>query len=150
MVAHRFPRSVRRPPGRNPGAGRRPGGRALLENPSQPQSASDERTDQWTTTYGAGGIGLILFAERDRAALRPLPELPYLVPDKYLRRVGKDCLISFDASLYSLPARRVRAGQTVEVRAGAGLITIHALTAAHGGGPTLLAAHPRAVTRPAG
>lgn len=86
-------------------------------------------------------------AERDRAALRPLPQLPYLVTDRYLRRVGKDSLISFDASLYSLPARRVRAGQQVEVRAGADLISIHALTAAAPGVSTLLAAHPRASAR---
>lgn len=85
-------------------------------------------------------------AGRDRAALRPLPELPYLVTDRYLRRVGKDCLISFDASLYSLPARRVRAGQQVEVRAGADVITIHTLPSP-AGVPALLAAHPRAATR---
>lgn len=33
----------------------------LLENPRQARSAYDERTDQWTTTYGAGA-GLILHA----------------------------------------------------------------------------------------
>lgn len=33
----------------------------LLENPrQQPRSAYDERTDQWTTTYG-DGAGLILY-----------------------------------------------------------------------------------------
>lgn len=69
-------------------------------------------------------------AEADRAALRPMPALTYQVSEKYLRRVGKDALISFDSSLYSLPARRVRAGQQVEVRAGADVISIHALTAA--------------------
>ena len=37
-------------------------------------------------------------AEADRAALRPLPDQPYLVTEKHLRRVGKDCLISFEAS----------------------------------------------------
>lgn len=30
-------------------------------------------------------------AEVDRAALGPLPELPYLVCDRHLRRVGRDC-----------------------------------------------------------
>lgn len=33
----------------------------LVENPRQPRSAYDRRTDQWTTTYGDGG-GLILYA----------------------------------------------------------------------------------------
>ena len=33
-------------------------------------------------------------AEADRAALRPLPEQPYLVAERHLRRVGKDCLVS--------------------------------------------------------
>lgn len=33
----------------------------LLENPNQPHSAYDERTDQWTTTYG-DGAGLIVYA----------------------------------------------------------------------------------------
>jgi hypothetical protein len=37
-------------------------------------------------------------AEADRAALRPLPAEPYLVAEKHLRRVGKDCLISFEPS----------------------------------------------------
>ncbi|TAN34269.1 IS21 family transposase, partial [bacterium] len=39
-------------------------------------------------------------AETDRAALGPLPDQPYLVTDKHLRRVGKDCLVSFEASFY--------------------------------------------------
>ena len=80
-------------------------------------------------------------AGRDRAALAPLPPAPYLVGDSHLRRVGKDCLISFDASLYSLPARRIRAGQSVEVRVAATSVTIHALDG------TLLAGHPRATVR---
>lgn len=52
----------------------------------------------------------------DHAALGPLPAQPYLVADAHLRRVGKDALVSFQASLYSVPADRVRAGQRVEVR----------------------------------
>lgn len=54
-------------------------------------------------------------AEADRAALLPLPDQPYLVTDKHLRRVGKDCLVCFEASSYSVPARAVRAGQRVQV-----------------------------------
>ena len=81
-------------------------------------------------------------AEADRAALTPLPAHPYLVTERFLRRVGRDCLISFEASWYSVPARHVRAGQQVEVRVEADSVTIHAT----GGGPQL-AAHPRACRR---
>ena len=73
--------------------------------------------------------------DRDRAALAALPDLPYLVTDRHLRRVGKDCLVSFEASLYSVPARRVHAGQHVEVRASPDTITVHAL-ARSGSAPT--------------
>jgi transposase len=85
-------------------------------------------------------------AARDHAALRALPATPYLVADRHLRRVGKDALVSFAASLYSTPARRVRPGQTVEVRVTPATVAIHALTA----GPdesTLLAVHARAERR---
>jgi transposase len=63
----------------------------------------------------------------DRAGLRELPAVPYLVTDRHLRRVGKDCLVSFQASLYSVPATKVRAGQRVEIRAGVDTITVHTL-----------------------
>ena len=89
-------------------------------------------------------------AEADRAALGPLPELPYLVCEKYLRRVGRDCLISFEGSHYSVPARagdgrRARAGQRVEVRVSADTVTIHRLPV--DGDPIVLAAHARAQRR---
>src|SRR4051794_3071734 len=77
----------------------------------------------------------------DRGALSPLPPAPFLVDDKHLRRVGKDALVSFEASLYSVPARRVRPGQTVELRAVPDTVAIHALD----GG--LRATHRRAVER---
>ena len=83
-------------------------------------------------------------AEADRAALRPLPEHPYLVAEQHLRRVGKDCLISFESSMYSVPARLVRPFQRVHVRAGDTLVTISALPADGGG---LLAVHARARKR---
>jgi transposase len=89
-------------------------------------------------------------AERDHDALRALPALPYLVADRHLRRVGKDCLVSFAASLYSTPCRHVVAGQTVEVRVTPATVAIHSLTPAARGnraGSTLLAVHPRATVR---
>ena len=55
-------------------------------------------------------------AQVDRAALRGLPDQPYLVAEKHLRRVGKDCLISFEASCYWVPARLVRPGQRVQLQ----------------------------------
>ncbi|MGW5302180.1 Mu transposase domain-containing protein, partial [Rhodococcus aetherivorans] len=83
-------------------------------------------------------------AVADHAALRPLPAQPYLVADAHLRRVGKDALISFEASLYSVPADRVRAGQRVEVRAGTDSVAIAALTC---DGGQVLCVHPRATTK---
>ena len=45
-------------------------------------------------------------AERDRAALGPLPDQPYVVCDRHTRRVGKYALVSFEASHYSVPGAR--------------------------------------------
>jgi hypothetical protein len=68
---------------------------------------------------------------------------------KHLRRVGKDCLISFEASCYSVPARSIRPGQRVQLQihpdpADGDRVSIHAL-AVDGGG--WLATHPRATRR---
>ena len=83
-------------------------------------------------------------AAADHAALGPLPAVPYLVAEQHLRRVGKDCLVWFEASLYSVPARQVRPFQTVQVRAAAGQVAIYALPGDGGG---LLAVHARAPRR---
>jgi transposase len=83
-------------------------------------------------------------AQADRAALLPLPEAPYLVAEHHLRRVGKDCLIAFEASVYSVPAHQVRPGQRVQVRATGASVAIHATT---DDGGHLLAVHPRATRR---
>jgi DNA replication protein DnaC len=45
-------------------------------------------------------------AERDRAALSPPPERPYVVCERHTRRVAKDCLVSFEASCSSAPGVR--------------------------------------------
>ncbi|MGH3570210.1 MAG: IS21 family transposase, partial [Pseudonocardia sp.] len=113
----------------------------------------DAAFTEWLPGRRAGvhrthGEVIAVRAEADRAGLRPLPEVPYVVCDRHLRRVGKDCLISFEASCYSVPARRVRAGQRVEVRATPELIAIHALVVdGASAAPTLLAVHPRAAQR---
>ncbi|MFY1673678.1 IS21 family transposase [Plantactinospora sp. WMMB334] len=97
-------------------------------------------------THRTHGEVIGVRAARDHAALRSLPARPYVVAARHLRHVGKDCLIAYDANLYSVPARRVRHRQLVEVRATAATITIHA-TIADQYGQTLLASHPRAVGR---
>jgi transposase len=79
-------------------------------------------------------------AEADRAALLPLPPTPYLVCDRHLRSVGKDCLVSFESSLYSLPWRRVRWRMRVELRVTPEEVRIFSLHPE----PILLATHKRA------
>jgi hypothetical protein len=82
-------------------------------------------------------------AEVDRAALAPLPERPYVVCERHLRSVGKDCLISFEASVYSVPWRAVRRRMRVECRVTADTVAIWSL----GPEPALLASHRRARRR---
>ena len=85
-------------------------------------------------------------ARRDHAALRPIPSKPYLVTDRHLRHVGKDCLVAFEANLYSVPAAKVFPRQLVEVRASSATVSLHA-TVPDENGITLLAVHPRASGR---
>ncbi len=85
-------------------------------------------------------------AVRDHMALRPLPATPHVVTQRHLRHVGKDCLAAFDANLYSVPARKVRPRQLVEIRATKSQVSLHS-TVPDAGGQTLLAVHPRAVGR---
>ncbi|WP_329167096.1 IS21 family transposase (plasmid) [Streptomyces sp. NBC_01717] len=85
-------------------------------------------------------------AARDHVALKPLPPTPYLVAERHLRPVGKDCLVAFGGNLYSVPARRVRPRQLVEIRATKSQIMLHS-TVAGSSGETLLATHPRAIGR---
>jgi hypothetical protein len=82
-------------------------------------------------------------AQRDRAALSPLPTQPYVVCDRHSRRVGKDALISFQASCYWVPWRKVRPGSRVELRVTPTEVAIFSL----GGQQQLLATHPRAAGR---
>ncbi|MQA06854.1 MAG: hypothetical protein GEV07_30565 [Streptosporangiales bacterium] len=103
-----------------------------------------------TQVHRTHGEVIGIRAETDRAALRRLPERPYLVAESHLRRVSKDCLVSFAASMYSVPARRIRAGQRVELRVSPEAVAIHALTAdtaTDAAEASLLAVHPRAARR---
>jgi transposase len=91
-------------------------------------------------THRTHGQVIGVRAEADRAALLPLPPAAYRVTDRFLRRVGKDCLLSFESSRYSIPATEVTAGMTVELRVGPDTVAIHAI----GADPRLLAEHRRA------
>jgi transposase len=82
-------------------------------------------------------------ADCDRAALGRLPEHPYVVCERHTRRVGKDALISFAASHYSVPWRKVRPGSRVELRVTPVEVAIFSL----GREQQLLASHPRALGR---
>lgn len=66
--------------------------------------------------------------------------------ERHLRPVGKDCLIAFGGNLYSVPARKVRPRQLVEIRATKSQVMLHS-TVPDSRGETLLAMHPRAVGR---
>jgi hypothetical protein len=79
-------------------------------------------------------------AEVDRQALGPVPAQPYVASE---RKVAKDCLVSFEASLYSVPWRQVRRSMTVECRVTRTTVAIWTTGAA----PVLLACHRRAVAR---
>jgi len=72
-----------------------------------------ERRAQVHRTHGEV---IAVRAECDRAALLPLPERPYTVCERHLRVVGKDALVSFEASLYSVPWTAVLPRQRVELR----------------------------------
>jgi hypothetical protein len=79
----------------------------------------------------------------DRAALWPVPERPYTVCERHLRVVGKDALVSFEASLYSVPWMEVRPRQRVELRVTRSRLEIWSL------GPQArrLASHARAASK---
>jgi hypothetical protein len=68
------------------------------------------------------------------------------VAERHLRPVGKDCLVAFGGNLYSVPARKVRPRQLVEIQATKSQVMLHS-TVADANGETLLAAHLRAVGR---
>ncbi|GAA4561235.1 IS21 family transposase [Pseudonocardia xishanensis] len=92
-------------------------------------------------------------ALRDHAALGPLPQFGYAVTETHLRRVGRDALISFAGSSYSVAARAAdrrptKAGQRVEVRVGVEHLEIWRLPVDSPDRTSmLLARHPLAAVR---
>ena len=82
-------------------------------------------------------------AEIDRAALLAPPAHDYVVCERHLRSVAKDCLVSFESSLYSVPWRSVRRPMKVELRVTSDHVHIHRV----GGDAEALATHARAHSR---
>jgi transposase len=104
--------------------------------------------DEWlprrrSQVHRTHGEVIAVRAERDRAALRPLPERPYVVSERHIRVVGKDALVSFGASVYSVPWTKVRPRQRVELRVSGEEVAIYTV----GASPQRLATHPRARRR---
>lgn len=94
-------------------------------------SELDQAFDEWLPirrgqVHRSHGEAIAARAETDRAALLPLPDRPYLAAEQHLRTVGKDCLVSFEASLYSVPAGRVRPRQRVQLHVTPESVAIHA------------------------
>lgn len=104
---------------------------------------TDWRTIRLGQVHRTHGEVIGVRGARDRAALAPVPRTDYEVVDRHLRRVGKDCLVSFAASQYSVPAVMVSPRMLVELRVGATHVAIHAT----GPDPVLLARHRRATER---
>jgi transposase len=73
--------------------------------------------------HGTHGEVVAERAERDRAALLPLPAAPYLVIERTSRVVARDGLFSFEGRRYALPA--ARPGERVELRLGAAELEVY-------------------------
>jgi transposase len=101
--------------------------------------------DDWLPTrrsqvHRTHGEVIAVRGERDRAALLSVPASPYLVCERHIRTVGKDALIHFDASVYSVPWRLVRPRQKVELRVDRDTVAVWTL----GADAQRLAVHDRA------
>ena len=66
--------------------------------------------------HGTHGEVVAVRAERDRAALLPLPASPYLVVERTTRIVARDGFFSFEGCRYALPG--ARPGERVELVLG--------------------------------
>ena len=73
--------------------------------------------------HGTHGELVALRAERDRAALGPVPPAPYLVVERTTRVVARDGLFSFEGRRYAVP--HARPGERVELVLGAEEIEIY-------------------------
>ena len=72
--------------------------------------------------FPATGTSVAVAFEQERAHLAALPILPEPFDVAVTRRVGIDCMVSFEGREYSAPFPLV--GRTVEVRGGAGRVEL--------------------------
>ena len=120
----------------------------LLGRSFDSPAAMDQAFAEWLPrrrgeVHRTHGEVIAVRALADRAALGALPERPYIVCERHLRSVGKDCLVSFEASVYSVPWRSVTRRMRVELRVTAEAVAIWTTGAV----PALLATHERAPVR---
>lgn len=115
-------------------------GRSFPSLEAMNQAWADWLPGRRAQVHSTHGEVIAVRAERDRAALAPLPPAPYVVCDRQIRTVGKDALVSFEASMYSVPWRLVRPGQKIELRVTADEVRAFTIGAA----PARLATHARA------
>ena len=85
-------------------------------------------------------------ARRDHAALGPVPARPYVVADRHLRHVGKDCLVALKATCTRSPRKGCSTASWSKSAPQPRTISLHA-TVPDEHGVTLLAMYPRAVGR---
>jgi transposase len=73
--------------------------------------------------HGTHGEIVAVRAERDRAALGPVPPTPYLVVERTTRVVARDGLFSFEGRRYAVPD--ARPGERVELVLGASELEVY-------------------------
>ncbi len=120
----------------------------LMGRSFESPAAMDAAFAEWLPTrrgevHRTHGEVIAIRALADRSALSAIPDRPYVVCERHLRTVGKDCLVSFEASVYSVPWRSVRRRMRVELRVTARTVAVWTT----GSDPTLLATHERARQR---
>jgi hypothetical protein len=79
--------------------------------------------------HGTHGEVVAVRAERDRAALLPLPAAPYLVVERTTRTVARDGFFSFEGRRYAVPG--AKPGQRVELVLGAEEIEVYCTLDGH-------------------
>jgi hypothetical protein len=116
------------------------GGRTFRSVPEMQAAWEEWLPNRRSQVHRTHGEVISVRAERDRAALGRLPHRPYVVSERHLRVVGKDALISFESSLYSVPWMAVRPRQRVELRVSPAEVEIWSI----GPDPRHLTTHARA------
>ena len=117
---------------------------------------ANQRLGEWvrevagTRRHGTTGQApLVLFEERERAALQPLPEHPFTLCEVRLVKVHADCHVVIDASYYSAPWQHVDrtleahlGERVVELYDGVELVTTHLRAKSKGEWHTRLEHYP--------